>query len=312
MTVEQDKSALSGNALSGNAPSGAPARRPDPTRVNAIGFDAIVDALGAGMRDFRAAPRFGLFFGFVYAAGGILVLLTASALHMSYLSYPLAIGFGLIGPFIAVGLYEVSRRLETGAPLDWPGVLGVIWAQRRRELAWMAFVVLFVQIMWMYQVRLLLALFLGFKSFASFGAFVEVVVTTPEGLMFLLLGNVIGAVLSVVLFSLTVVSFPMLLDRDVDFITAMITSVRSVVTSPKPMIGWALVVTATLLLAMLPLFAGLIFVLPVLGHTTWHLYRKLVPPAPLEDAAGAQSPEASSPSASPAAVAGSAPESPAL
>lgn len=307
MTVEQDNSALSGDAL-----SGMPARRPDPTRVNAIGFDAIVDALSAGMRDFRAAPRFGLFFGFVYAAGGILVLLTASALHMSYLSYPLAIGFGLIGPFIAVGLYEVSRRLESGAALDWPGVLGVIWAQRRRELAWMAFVVLFVQIMWMYQVRLLLALFLGFKSFASFGAFVEVVVTTPEGLMFLLIGNIIGAVLSVVLFSLTVVSFPMLLDRDVDFITAMITSVRSVVTSPKPMIGWALVITATLLLAMLPLFAGLIFVLPVLGHTTWHLYRKLVPPAPQEELAGAQSPEASSPSASPAAASPSAPESPAL
>ena len=282
----------------GGTIDGQPVRRPDPTRVNAIGFDAIVDALGAGMRDFRKAPRFGLFFGAVYALGGILVLLTASALHMSYLSYPLAIGFGLIGPFIAVGLYEVSRRLEAGEPLDWPGVLGVIWAQRKREIAWMAFVVLFVQIMWMYQVRLLLALFLGFKSFASFGAFVEVVVTTPEGLMFLVIGNAIGAVLSVLLFSLTVVSFPMLLDRDVDFITAMITSVRSVVTSPKPMIGWALVVTATLIVSMLPLFAGLLVSLPVLGHTTWHLYRKLVPPAPQEDEPGLQLPETVSPTAS--------------
>lgn len=267
-----------------NHGAGVATRRPDPTRVNAIGFDTIVDALGAGLQDFRAAPRFGLFFGGVYAAGGILVLLTASALDMSYLSYPLAITFGLIGPFVAVGLYEVSRRLETGQPLDWTGVLGVIWEQRRRELAWMAFVVLFVQIMWMYQVRLLLALFLGFKSFASFGAFVEVVVTTPEGLMFLLIGNVIGAVLSVILFSLTVVSFPMLLDRDVDFITAMITSVRSVVTSPKPMIGWAVLVTATLLVSMLPFFVGLVVTLPVLGHTTWHLYRRLVPPAEEDDA----------------------------
>ncbi len=256
-----------------------PQRRPDPTRVNAIGFDAIVDALGEGMRDFRKAPRFGLFFGGVYALGGIVVLLTASVLHMSYLSYPLAITFGLAGPFVAVGLYEVSRRLETGEPLAWGGVLGVIWEQRRREIAWMAFVVLFVQIMWMYQVRLLLALFLGFKSFASFSAFAEVVVTTPEGLMFLFIGNIVGAVLSVILFSLTVVSFPMLLDRDVDFITAMITSVRSVVTSPGPMIGWAILVTATLLVSMLPLFIGLVVTLPVLGHTTWHLYRKLVPPA---------------------------------
>ena len=185
---------------------------------------------------------------------------------------------------MAVGLYEVSRRLENGEPLDWYGVLAVIWAQRRRELAWMAFVVLFVQIMWMYQVRLLLALFLGFQSFASFSAFVEVVVTTPEGLMFLLIGNIVGAALSIVLFSLTVVSFPMLLDREVDFITAMITSVRAVVTSPAPMIGWALIITVTMLLSMLPVFAGLLVTLPVLGHTTWHLYRKLVPePQPGED-----------------------------
>jgi uncharacterized membrane protein len=254
-------------------------RPPDPTRVNPIAVSDIVDALAAGMRDFRKAPAFGLFFGAVFALGGNLVLLTVSALHMSYLSYPLAVGFCLIGPFVAVGLYEVSRRLEMNRPLTWGGVLGVIWEQRSREIAWMAFVVLFVQIMWMYQVRLLLALFLGFKSFASFGAFVEVVVSTPEGLMFLLVGHVVGAVLSIVLFSLTVVSFPMLLDRNVDFITAMITSVRAVVTSPVPMIGWALAVTVTLLVSMLPFFIGLLVTLPVLGHTTWHLYRALVPDA---------------------------------
>ncbi|MHC5654768.1 DUF2189 domain-containing protein [Stappia sp.] len=254
-------------------------RRIDPTRVNPITINVIVDALGAGMRDFRSAPFYGLFFGAVFALGGNLVLLTASAFHMSYLSYPLAAGFSLIGPFIAVGLYEVSRRIEAGTPLSWPGVLGVIWEQRSRELGWMAFVVLFIQIMWMYQVRLLLALFLGFQSFASFGEFVEVVLTTPEGLLFLIIGHVVGAVLSVVLFSLTVVSFPMLLDRDIDFITAMITSVRAVVTSPVPMIGWALVVTVTLIVSMLPFFAGLLIALPILGHTTWHLYRALVPPA---------------------------------
>ncbi|GGE90339.1 DUF2189 domain-containing protein [Stappia taiwanensis] len=266
-----------GQTPASSSPSPAPSRRPDPTRVNRITFNEIVDALGLGMRDFRRAPVYGLFFGGVYALGGIIVLLSASALNMSYLSYPLAVGFGLIGPFVAVGLYEVSRRLETGQRLDWSGVLGVIWEQRRRELAWMAFVVLFVQIMWMYQVRLLLALFLGFQSFASFPAFLEVVVTTPEGLMFLLVGNVIGAALSVVLFSLTVVSFPMLLDREVDFITAMITSVRSVVTSPVPMIGWALIITVTLLISMLPFFVGLVVTLPILGHATWHLYRRLVP-----------------------------------
>ena len=102
--------------------------------------------------------------------------------------------------------------------------------------------------------------------------------------MFLLIGHVVGAVLSVVLFSLTVVSFPMLLDREVDFITAMITSVRAVVTSPVPMIGWALVVTVTLLVSMLPFFIGLLVTLPVLGHTTWHLYRAIVPEADTSEA----------------------------
>ncbi|ADZ72069.1 DUF2189 domain-containing protein [Polymorphum gilvum] len=256
-----------------------PAVRRDPV-VNAIGITDIVDALAAGLRDFRRAPQFGLFFGAIYAGGGLLIILTASAFQMSYLSYPLAAGFALIGPFIAVGLYEVSRRLEAGETLSWPSVLGVVWAQRGREISWMAFVVLFVLIMWMYQVRLLLALFLGFQSFATFGEFVSEVVSTPEGLMFLLVGHVVGAILSVILFSLTVISFPLLMDRDRDFITAMITSVRAVVTSPLPMVGWAIVVTVTLIISMMPAFMGLLVTLPVLGHTTWHLYRRCVAPEP--------------------------------
>ena len=102
--------------------------------------------------------------------------------------------------------------------------------------------------------------------------------TTPEGWLFLLIGHADGAVLSIVLFSLTVVSFPLLLERDVDFITAMITSVRAVTRNPVPMLGWALVVVLLLIAASLPLFAGLFVVLPVLGHATWHLYRRLVKP----------------------------------
>ncbi|SUA99653.1 Predicted integral membrane protein [Pannonibacter phragmitetus] len=261
----------------GTHPQAAPAHRPDP-KVRKISSADIITALGKGLRDFRRAPQFGLFFGGIYALGGILVLLTASALHMSYLSYPLAAGFALVGPFIACGLYEVSRRLEQNEPLTWGGVLGVIWAQRSREIGWMAFAVLFVLIMWMYQVRLLLALFLGFQSFASFPEFIDTVISTPEGLMFLLTGHIVGAILSLLLFSLTVISFPLLLDRDRDFITAMITSVRTVATSPLPMIGWGIAVTLTLIVSMIPSFMGLIFTLPILGHTTWHIYRIAVEP----------------------------------
>jgi uncharacterized membrane protein len=252
--------------------------KPDPI-VRPVGVADVAEAFAAGLRDFQAAPLYGLFFGAVYAAGGNLVVLCAYWLGMSYLSYPLAAGFALVGPFVAVGTYEVSRRRETGEPLSWSAVLGAIFAQGKRELGWMAFVTLFIFVVWMYQVRLLLALFLGFRTFTSLQEFLAVVATTPEGNLFLLIGNVVGAAMAMVLFSLSVVSFPLLLDRDVDFITAMITSVRAVVTSPIPMIGWAIAIVALSIMSMMPAFLGLLVVLPVLGHTTWHLYRRIVAPA---------------------------------
>lgn len=249
--------------------------RPMP-KVNRITVNDVIDAFAAGLADFRRAPIYGIAIGSVFAVGGLFVVLSAAALNMSYLSYPAAAGFVLIGPFAAVGLYEVSRRLQNGEPLSWSRLFGTMWAQKSRELSWMAFVVLFIQIMWMYQVRLLLALFLGFRSFASFEEFLTQVISTPEGLMFLAVGHVVGAILSLILFSLTVVSFPLLMEEDRDFITAMITSVRAVFTSPVPMIGWAFVVTAVLIVSMAPAFLGLIVSLPILGHTTWHLYKKCV------------------------------------
>ncbi|WP_417687999.1 DUF2189 domain-containing protein [Roseibium sp.] len=258
-----------------HAPMSQPGFRKDP-EVRKITITDVVDALGAGLRDFRRAPAYGLAFGSFFAIGGVLIILTAAKFHMSYLSYPLAAGFVLIGPFAAVGLYEVSRRIDSGEHLSWRAIFGTMWAQKSRELSWMAFVVLFVQIMWMYQVRLLLALFLGFRSFASFNEFVLQVIGTSEGLMFLAVGHVVGAILSLILFSLTVISLPLLMEEDRDFITAMITSVKAVVTSPVPMIGWAFIVTITLIASIVPAFVGLVVTLPVLGHTTWHIYRKCV------------------------------------
>ena len=258
--------------------------RRDPV-VRKITVNDVIDALAAGLRDLKAAPVYGLMIGVFFTVGGLVVILTAAALNMSYLSYPLAAGFALLGPFAAVGLYEVSRRLETNQPLSWSAVLGAMWAQKGKEISWMAFVVLFIMIMWMYQVRLLLAIFLGFRSFASFSEFITEIISTPEGLMFLAVGHVVGAVLSLILFSLTVISFPLLLAEDRDFITAMITSVRAVATSPIPLIGWAIVVTITLIISIAPAFAGLVVTLPVLGHTTWHLYRKCVEPEESEAAA---------------------------
>jgi uncharacterized membrane protein len=140
----------------------------------------------------------------------------------------------------------------------------------------MAFTTLFIFWMWMYQVRLLMALTLGRMSYATLDRFVKVVLTTPQGWTFLAVGHVVGAALSLLLFSVTVIAMPLLLDREVDFITAMITSVRDVLASPFVMLGWGVVVTIAVLAACVPFFMGLLIVLPVLGHATWHLYRRAV------------------------------------
>jgi uncharacterized membrane protein len=255
------------------APATATAADPVVREITAADVNA---AWAQGLRDFQAAPAYGLVFGGVYAAGGIAVTLLLSAAGLLYLVYPLAAGFTLLGPFVAIGLYEVSRRREAGLRLDWRGVFGVIIAQRSRQLAWMAFVLLFIFMIWLYEVLLFIAIFLGGRSFESFDAFLTVLATTPAGIAFLLAGNAVGALMALVVFSVTVVSFPLLLDRDVDVVTAMITSVRTVVLNPLPTIGWGFTIAVLLVLASLPFFLGFLVVLPVLGHASWHLYRKLV------------------------------------
>jgi uncharacterized membrane protein len=250
----------------------------DPV-VRRISAADIAESLAQGLRDFQALPLYGLAFGALYTAGGILIVLSLTAFGMVYLTYPLAAGFALIGPFVAIGLYEVSRRREAGEPVSFAAIWSTV--KSRGEIGWMAFVTLFFFVIWMYQVRLLIALLLGLNaSFSSLREFVTMVLTTNEGLLFLAIGNLDGAVLSLILFSLTVVSFPLLLDRDVDFVTAMVTSVRAVVMSPLPMIGWAAVIVMLLIVSVIPYFLGLLVTLPVLGHATWHLYRRIVVPLP--------------------------------
>ncbi|MEO1328154.1 MAG: DUF2189 domain-containing protein [Pseudomonadota bacterium] len=252
-----------------------PAFRQKP-EVRTIGLDDIRAALSAGVSDFLAAPQFGLFFGGVFVLGGFLLLGFLTVLEMPWMIIFLAVGFPLVGPFVAVGLYEVSRRRAAGEPLRWPEVLGVIVNQKDRQLAWMAFVVLFIFWIWAYQIRLLIALFLGLAPVSTLEGFVTTILSDPDGVLFLSVGTGVGAVLAFVLFSTTVLSMPMLVDKDVDIVTAIVTSVQAVLSNPKPMLAWGVLVTAAMMLALLPAFLGLLFVLPILGHATWRLYDRVV------------------------------------
>jgi uncharacterized membrane protein len=252
--------------------------RPPAVKINPIYVVDVKQALAEGWRDFTRAPLIGLFFGAIYAAGGIAIWLLLSVYHEPWWIIPIAVGFPLIGPFVAVGLYETSRRLEAGQPLHFGEILTVIFAQRKRQVAWMAFVVLFIFWMWLYEVRMLLAIFLGFKSFSSIEAFLQVATTTPEGIGFLIVGTGVGAFISFVLFCTTVVAIPLLLDREIDLITAIITSFKAVFQNPVPMIAWGITIVVLTFVALLPMFLGLLIILPVLGHATWHLFTKVVEP----------------------------------
>ncbi|QLF70822.1 DUF2189 domain-containing protein [Peteryoungia desertarenae] len=245
-------------------------------KINKLTVDDVKAAFSAGFDDFRRVPMFGLFFGAIYAVGGIFITIALTYLHQPWMIIPVAIGFPLVGPFIAVGLYEVSRRREKGEDITWSGILREVFRQRERQLSWMAFVVLFIFWIWIYQVRLLMALFLGYRIPASLEAFATFALTTPEGLVFLAVGTVVGAVIATILFSITVISMPLLLDHDLDFITAMLTSIRAVAENVAPMLVFGLAVAVAALLALVPAFLGLLFVLPIAGHATWHLYRKAI------------------------------------
>ncbi len=246
--------------------------------INQITAEDITASLKAGLADFLAHPVMSGFFGLVYAVFGILLVWGLVWLGKIWMIIPAIVGFPLVAPFAAAGLYEMSRRRQKGENFGWSDIFTVMAHQRKREMGWMAFVTLFVFWVWMYQVRLWLAITLQNVPFSDFDGFLDIVFTTPQGWTFLAIGTGVGAFLCAVLFSLTVVAMPLLMDRDTNFVTAMITSVQVVVQNPMVMLTWAAIISLTMVLSLIPAFLGLIFTLPILGHTTWHLYQRAVEP----------------------------------
>ncbi|QCO56774.1 DUF2189 domain-containing protein (plasmid) [Pseudorhodobacter turbinis] len=230
-------------------------------------------SLAAGWQDFRTAPIFGLFFAAVYVAGGWLILYALTATGQVWWTLPAAAGFPILGPFIACGLYEVSRRLEAGEPLSWGAVLGVVLRQKDRQIPSIAAVVVVFFLFWNFLAHMIFALFLGLQVMTNISTSFDVFLTV-NGLMMLGVGTIVGAIFAGVLFALTVVSLPLLMDREVDFVTAMITSVSVVLNNPGLMLVWGVMIALMIFVGMALGFFGLFIVLPVLGHATWHLYRR--------------------------------------
>lgn len=241
--------------------------------VQQIGLADLGQVLAAGWRDFRRAPQFGLFFAAIYIVCGWLILFALTTSGQIWWTLPAAAGFPILGPFIACGLYEVSRRLERDGSLDWRGVLGVIFAQKDRQIPSIAAVIVVFFLFWNFLAHMIFALFMGLQVMTNISSSLGVFLT-PNGIMMLSVGTLIGAVFALVLFSLTVVSLPMLLDREVDFVTAMLTSIAVVQQNPVVMLVWGGIIAVLLFVGMLPGFLGLFITLPVLGHASWHLYRR--------------------------------------
>jgi len=235
----------------------------------------LLEAMAAGLRDFRAAPRYDLAFGSIHTVGGWVLILLLLEFDLPFLVYPLAAGFALIAPFVAGSFYAISRSLERGEPLSWRGIAGPVWRAAKSDLGWMALVTGFSLFIWMDIAALLFFGFLGLNAL-SLTELPRLIFTTPAGLLFLVIGNTVGAAIALAVFSFSVTSFPMLFDRDVDFVTAMITSVRVVAANPTTMVIWCATIAALMGMSLLSGLVALIVILPVLGHASWHLYRRAV------------------------------------
>ncbi|MEE9427229.1 MAG: DUF2189 domain-containing protein [Paracoccaceae bacterium] len=229
----------------------------------------LIASLAAGLQDFKTAPAFGLFFSAVYVLGGMaLVALGAGTVAWTL---TVSLGFPLIGPFAAVGLYEVSRRLEADIPLKWGEVLGTVFREKDRQIPWLGAIVIFYFLFWTLLAHLLFALIMGPSALMNMSLDLFL---TPRGMVLLIAESALGAALAFFLFSFTAVSLPLLLDREIDFVTAMLVSLRTVRENLWVMLVWAAMIATLMLVALLPFFLGLFVALPVLGHATWHLYRR--------------------------------------
>ena len=246
--------------------------------VRRITTSDLWDALRLGAEDFWAKPSHYVFLCLIYPVVGLILTQWSSGSNAVQLVYPLMSGFALVGPFAAIGLYEISRRRELGMNTNWRHALDVRRSPALPSIAVIGIMLFALFLLWLFTAQSIYTSLFGDQPPASISGFISEVLTTSKGWTLILFGNVAGFVFAVIVLATTVVAFPLLLDRDVGAVAAIETSARAVMANPLQMAMWGLIVAVLLVLGSIPLFAGLAVVMPILGHATWHLYRRVVEP----------------------------------
>lgn len=253
-------------------------RATDPAApaIRHIGIADLRDALWRGTDDFLAAPTQLLFLGLIYVVVGLIAARVAFGGDLLPLAFPLVAGLSLMGPVAAIGVYELSRRRERGMPVKAMDAFGVLRSPAIGSIVALGIALAVLFVAWVWAADAIYNATLGTVRPASMGSFARDLLDTGAGWRLILIGNLVGAGFATIVLVVTVVSFPLLLDRNVGIGVAVRTSIRAFRENPGVMLIWGVVVGAALLLGSLPAFVGLAVVMPVLGHATWHLYRKVV------------------------------------
>jgi len=246
---------------------------PAVRRIEAADLRSV---LAKGLDDFGAFRTDVIFMCVIYPLVGVVLARLAFGYEMLPLVFPLASGFALVGPFAAVGLYEMSRRREAGMAVTWADAFGVLRSPSFGAIVLLGLLLMALFLLWLVAAQAIYQMTLGPAPPASLASFVGDVLTTDAGWAMIGIGVGVGFLFAVLVLAISVVSFPLLLDREAGIDTAVVTSLRVVAANPAAMPVWGLVVAGSLVIGSIPFFLGLIIVMPVLGHATWHLYRQVV------------------------------------